>query len=1730
MQFQQTALRLIRAQREATLRGKPREARPILRRIAAEASLVTLSAPVSAPAAPSAKPHTPASHEHSTLLIAYMDALIDAQHGDPHAEQVADEIWHMLHAEDGKPEHSAMLSSEVEYTATLATGWTRLPAGSKSPLSGRTIRSQNAWFNPAAQRIVYAPVGSEPGQGQQGQGGQQGQAAPPQQQQAAPKQQTYQQGMQPPGQDQQQPQEPQQPQGMPLPPDRAPPLTGSPADRAQREEQMWEGEDHHPADLPNKVLMHLRDANAPQPSHEDYKELFHQVGSFSQARLVQFRNAMLAHLGGDVAAARKEAMANALRKAIGEHLTKGMPLAPPMAETTDEPAQGVATPPNQKAEPLPADRAPPVPGSPASSPGDAWHKIGQGHSGQHVWEHKLTGEVRRTAGEHPRKEGDDVWHRVGQSRDGGHIWENQKTGEFSRSKATAKPASSPEKPDNSIPAQSNTPKANNENLNQTNEPIPQSLTTPKQPTSAPPQNDTTAKVLGLAKATVRGRPDTPEHGLAYNVKPSDLSVDPERFQFKLHTDKKGVTGSLSDVKWDPELGGVLAVWRDPADGKDYVVNGHHRHELAQRSGANEVTARYLQADNAKEARAKGALINIAEGHGTAVDAAKFLRDMNMTPEQMHAKHNISLKGNVAADAAVLSKLSDPLFYKVTIQQLDVERAKAIATHLASDPAGQSALLGHIEDEEDKTGEKIPPAVVAELAEQWNAAPKASDGNPDLFGEVNDRSTFIDRARLKVKLRADLVKNMRDFATVSSERRAGAVFEAGNVLNTERNREETKKAADFLDNFDREAKYSGGLKNFLDEWGVKYANARNDKQRGEVIKQAGRALRDALAGSTGPAVANPGGEVGGVLPGSGAARQGESGVSGLPAVAQGERAGVEDQPLTKTQWQTKIEEMKGRIKAEADPSRREALTKELGKLASSSVVEDQPTTRQSKKTKGIGSFLNGYESGEIQTIHDLVSKVSSFASKTNNGDLEEAVRAFQREQADDAKLKGRGDMEHAEKTFLDALRTASSNQQKEQPGVAEPVPTGRTNAKTGEPPSKDKPITLVFGGSFSPIHSGHIKAAQDAKAYMEQQGYKVHKLVLAPSADKLLHAKLGDELVPLEHRTAMAKHQVKDIPGIEVSDGPGVEAQNFQGKLKRTQLADWAARSNPSTTIVNVTGEDAAPGSPKAFPSAYAGDAGTSHEGYHYLAMPRDMDDPSNISSGKIRKAIKEGKPIPQGWMHPDAEAYYRQHLANRANDKDKSPLYGNNSFQRVEPKSADDIPSMPGLSQEELGIEAKARQKALTQFPELRQNYLKDNAVFNPDGSIKSVVLNTDEWRDQFEGYTGTNAQSVHEPSSYANKKLLGEMLQSQKGKGNNRFVVYAGGGGSGKGTAIGQFFNEHDYPIRLDQVTDNIEKANAQFDQAKAQGFEPEYIFVDRPPEDAWAGVVGRAISLRQKGKNARTVPLHIALKANLEARKTALEILKTRPDILPNIIDNRHGDGLRELVTDRHQAIQYLEGRIKEDQAKVDAGLGAKLLQSVHDRHHAGEIPEDIARGLMGHKAFEEHKAKREANGPVPRPQSVPDNNPTASEPPTAKDDRLGEPRRPPKDAGRGQANESATRAGVSGAGGQAATPIGKHLSADEHDMLAVMSRSHAEHFKSKIDDLYQKLNPDQFRQFASEILGQVPTTSKIKTKTDLTAFLDRLTVSHHQTAGIGGIDAEEEARNYMAKRRNERNQGVA
>jgi hypothetical protein len=358
----------------------------------------------------------------------------------------------------------------------------------------------------------------------------------------------------------------------------------------------------------------------------------------------------------------------------------------------------------------------------------------------------------------------------------------------------------------------------------------------------------------------------PDHTTVYNAPTGALHVDPKRFQFKLNLDPRtGVSEELKGIEtFNPDFAGVLAAWQDPADGKSYVVNGHHRHELAARTGHPTLPIRYIKADTAEQARAVGALINIAEGRGTAVDAAKFMRDMGVSPEDF-GKHGVSLKGNVARDAATLTKLGPQTFHKVAVGLLDPARALAVARHL-DDHDSQRELFDLLDKRED-AGKETTPKVIEEMAREMANTPKGTRTEETLFGPItSEESLFVPRNELKAHIRGELSREVNDFLAGASKRRAARLGQAGNVLNVEENKRIAQEADRVRNVYDTLVNRKGAIAEALNAAAADYHRARTRGEKDAVREKAFEAVKRAVYEEAGFQGGGAGGGAGGGMGG------------------------------------------------------------------------------------------------------------------------------------------------------------------------------------------------------------------------------------------------------------------------------------------------------------------------------------------------------------------------------------------------------------------------------------------------------------------------------------------------------------------------------------------------------------------------------------------------------------------------------------------------------------------------------------------------------------------------------------------------------------------------------------------------------------------------------------------------------------------------------------------------
>lgn len=302
------------------------------------------------------------------------------------------------------------------------------------------------------------------------------------------------------------------------------------------------------------------------------------------------------------------------------------------------------------------------------------------------------------------------------------------------------------------------------------------------PTVAPPRSEVTAPIgRKMVTETPVPRPEgnrIPASELEA-LDPRDIGVDAKRFQFKAGGDESGVTERLQGVKeWDPRLAGTVLVWRDEA-GKDWVADGHQRIGLAKRlidEGNPDIKVNAFVLDSATgvtdvQARAIAAVKNIAEGTGSAVDAAKILRAAEEAGIDLPP---MPPRSALVRDGRALAELSPEAFGMVVNEVIPPQQA-AIIGRLVKDPAQQEEavrLLAKMQPDNVTQAEMVVRDLLASGTETGT--------QQSLFGEeAFANSVVLERAKVADEAIKQLRKDRATFKTLVSE--AERIEGQGNVL-------------------------------------------------------------------------------------------------------------------------------------------------------------------------------------------------------------------------------------------------------------------------------------------------------------------------------------------------------------------------------------------------------------------------------------------------------------------------------------------------------------------------------------------------------------------------------------------------------------------------------------------------------------------------------------------------------------------------------------------------------------------------------------------------------------------------------------------------------------------------------------------------------------------------------------------------------------------------------------
>lgn len=285
---------------------------------------------------------------------------------------------------------------------------------------------------------------------------------------------------------------------------------------------------------------------------------------------------------------------------------------------------------------------------------------------------------------------------------------------------------------------------------------------------------------------------------------TEVQIDPQRFQFRLfshHGDLRAVS------RWNPDLAGVLSVWRDPADQQVFVVDGHHRAGLARRLEVPTLAVRFLKCTTDQEARMIGALVNIAHGNASAIDAAKLARDGGLTPAQI-AEHGLPRNGRIVRDGLLLAALAPELFTQTATGELAEDLALAIAS------AGPSHTLQRDLLAQAKRHRWSVPAVqeAAEIAKHATVTTTSNGLLPGLHGFA--QSDLRELLAVRAEVRAQLKLEHRALGVAARKRSAAVLEAAGSLIDSEAAGDARAQVGVVRDVFSQLAGQSGVISDLL----------------------------------------------------------------------------------------------------------------------------------------------------------------------------------------------------------------------------------------------------------------------------------------------------------------------------------------------------------------------------------------------------------------------------------------------------------------------------------------------------------------------------------------------------------------------------------------------------------------------------------------------------------------------------------------------------------------------------------------------------------------------------------------------------------------------------------------------------------------------------------------------------------------------------------------------------
>lgn len=264
--------------------------------------------------------------------------------------------------------------------------------------------------------------------------------------------------------------------------------------------------------------------------------------------------------------------------------------------------------------------------------------------------------------------------------------------------------------------------------------------------------------------------------------PKEIGTDARAFQYKDGGDAAGVTDRLSGVtRWDPMASGKVFIF-ERANGEKVIADGHQRLGLAKRLEAagqdvklDGYVFREVDGWTVPDVRALAAKKNLQEGSGSAMDAARILRDR---PDILDA--SLPTTGPMLRKAQGLARLSDEA-WRLVVNGLVPDSHGALVGEMEANPSRHAAILADLKRYAPET-EREARLLVQEIQQSG----VTHETQTDMFGAFDVAKTLIgERVKVLDQAMQQLRTDKRVFQQLSSN--ADLIEQAGNSLDRTGNR-------------------------------------------------------------------------------------------------------------------------------------------------------------------------------------------------------------------------------------------------------------------------------------------------------------------------------------------------------------------------------------------------------------------------------------------------------------------------------------------------------------------------------------------------------------------------------------------------------------------------------------------------------------------------------------------------------------------------------------------------------------------------------------------------------------------------------------------------------------------------------------------------------------------------------------------------------------------------------